>query len=351
MTANFKRILVYAASFLLSGILLYLALRGVDVGELKGALQNASYIWTIPLVIIILASHAIRAWRWQILLEALPDRQRTGDLEKVSFKTAFLSVMIGYFVNFMAPRLGEVVRAANVSRQEGFRFSGVFGTVVVERIIDVLVLGLGVLSLSVLFYEQFVFLQDRIFSPVISSNDGLPAWWALAGLMGVGMVSYLAFKTINTSQMPRIMQIRRRLVSFIKSFRDGILTVLKAPRRLELIGSTLLMWFLYTVMSYIPLVMLDMQNVYELTFVDAWSLMIFGAIGIAVPSPGGTGSYHYITKLALVNLFFVDEATAIIFAVLAHGIHLIVYIIAGVLALFIQGTSLQTLRSTAVQTD
>ena len=154
MTAHLNRILIYIASFALSGILLYLALRGVDVGELRSALQSAAYVWTLPLIAVILLSHAIRAWRWQILLDALPDRQRTGDLRSVSFKTAFLSVMIGYFVNFMAPRLGEVVRAANVSRQDGFRFSGVFGTVVVERILDIVVLLLGIFSLSALFYDH-----------------------------------------------------------------------------------------------------------------------------------------------------------------------------------------------------
>ena len=331
--------------------MLYLALRGADVNELRDAFQSTAFIWTLPLIAVILVSHAIRAWRWQILLDALPDRQRKGDLQRVSFKTAFWSVMIGYFVNFLVPRLGEFARAGNVSRLEGFQFSGVFGTVVVERILDMLVLILGILSLSVLFYDQFLFLQESILLPAFSARQGKSIWWPLVGLMGFGMVAYLAFRTFSNSQTTRIQQLRRRLISMAKSFKDGILTVLKAPRRTALIGSTIAMWFLYTVMAYIPLLMLDMHTDFNLTLIDSWSLMIFGAIGIAIPSPGGTGSYHYITKIVLVNLFFVDEATALIYAILAHGVHLIVYIPAGVLALFIQGTSLKSLRNSAVDTE
>ena len=351
MTAHLQRILIYTVSFALSGFLLYLALQGVDVEKLKQALQNAAYFWTAPLVLIILASHVFRAWRWQILLDALPDRQRTGDLLKVTFKTAFLSVMIGYFVNLLIPRLGEVVRAANVSRQESFRFSGVFGTVVVERILDVFVLLLGILSLSILHYDQFVFLQERFVSPLFDTSDNFPFSWPVIGFIGIGIVVFIGFRALNASQTTRILKLRRRLISVAKSFRDGILTVLRSPRRLALIGSTLMMWFLYTIMAYIPFLMLDLNSEYSLTLVDAWSLTIFGAIGIALPAPGGTGTYHYITVLVMSSLYFVDESTAFIYAVLAHGIHLIVYIIAGVLALFIQGTSLQSLRTTAIETD
>jgi len=111
------------------------------------------------------------------------------------------------------------------------------------------------------------------------------------------------------------------------------------------------MWFCYTLLAYIPLLMLNMPDRFDIGLTDSWSLMILGSIGIALPSPGGTGTYHYITKLALVSLYAVDEATAVIYAILAHGIHVIVYILAGGIALFIQGTTLKSLRSTTVDTD
>lgn len=351
MTAQLKRAVAYIISFSIAGFLLYLALKGVDVDELKSALKGASYAWIIPFVCVILISHALRAWRWQILLDALPDRQRTGELRSVSFKNAFFSVMIGYFLNLLPLRVGEFVRAANLANQEGFRFSGVFGTVVVERIVDMIVLGLGILSLSFLFYDEFQFLQKSILSPALDMGENNAFLWPVIGLTMIGTVCYFAYRTLSTSQSVRMLQFRRRLISILKSFRDGIFTLLHAPRRMALIGSTVLMWFCYTVMAYIPMLMLDMPAKYGIAFIDAWSIMILGAIGIAIPSPGGTGSYHYITKLALVSLFLVDDATALTYAVLAHGVHLVIYIATGVIALFIQGTTLKSLRSTALESE
>ena len=351
MTAQLKRTLAYLISFSLAGFLLYLALEGVDIDELKVALKGAAYGWLLPFVAIILLSHVLRAWRWQILLEALPDRQRTGELTSVSFKNAFLSVMIGYFLNLLPLRVGEFVRAANLANQEGFRFSGVFGTVVVERVVDMIVLGLGILSLSFLFYDEFQFLRKSILAPALELDEGSTVFWPILGATFIGMVSFFAYRTLSTSQSARLLQLRRRLISMLKSFRDGVFTLLHAPRRFALIMSTIAMWFCYTVMAYVPMLMLNMPAEYGVEFVDAWSIMILGAIGIAIPSPGGTGSYHYITKLALVSLFLVDDATALTYAVLAHGVHMVIYIASGVIALFIQGTTLKSLRSTALEPE
>ena len=351
MTAHFKRIITYTLSFALAGVLLFLALRGVDLDELWTALAGASYIWAIPLIVIILISHLLRAWRWQILLEALPDHQHSSELGKVSLKTAFLSVLIGYLINFLAPRLGEVVRAGNLAKQEGIRFSGVLGTVVVERIVDVIVLFFGVISLSFIFSGQFAFFQERILVPTLSLLEVISPIWVLVGLGGVCMVGYLAYRRINLSQSKGLLKIRRRLVSIVTSFKDGILTVLRAPKRVEFVLSTMLMWVCYTFMAYLPLVMLGMHTTYQLDLSSAWSLMIFGAIGMAVPSPGGTGSYHYVTKLVLVNLYMVDEASAVIYAVLNHGFHMIVYIVTGVLALLVQGVTLKSLRTSTIDLD
>ena len=281
------------------------------------------------------------------MLEALPDHQRTGELRSVSLKTSFLSVMIGYFVNFITPRLGEIVRAANMAGQEGIRFSGVLGTVVVERILDILVLLIGIFSLSMLFSDQFFFFQAEILTPSLSRIPDLSLKWTFFGVCCVVAFGLFAFHTVYNSQSRRILNLRRRVISVYKAFKDGILTVLRSPNRVSLIGSTLMMWAFYAIMAYIPLVMLNMHNTYEMGLPSAWSLMIFGAVGMAVPAPGGTGSYHYIIKLALVNLFLVDDATALLYALISHGFPMIVYIAGGVLAFVIQGVTLKSLKTSA----
>ena len=284
-------------------------------------------------------------------MDALPDRQRTGELGKSSFKNVFLALFIGYFANILIPRIGEVARATSLSKKEGIRFSGVFGTVIAERVFDTVVLGLGVASLCLLFYDQFLFIRDSIFYPVLSLGEKIPVLWAALSLAGVTALGYVTVRTIKTSQSSRMMQFRRRLMSILNSFKDGAFTLLRVPRRMALLTSTVLMWFCYVLMALVTFVMLDMHTTHGLGLSAAWSIMIFGAIGFAVPAPSGTGSYHYITKLALVNLYLVDDTTAFVYTVISHGLHVIVYIITGIFALFIQGTNLKSLQSNPPDTD
>lgn len=351
MTVQLKKIVAYVLSIALGAFLLYLALQDVSTTELKNALTTASYGWILPVVVLILLSHALRAWRWQILLEALPDRQRRGELNSISYKTAFMSLLLGYFVNLLVPRMGEVARAGSLSKQEKVSFSGVFGTVVSERVFDVAVLLLGIASLSVLFYEQFIFLKDAVLTPLTGLSEQFSIGWTMISLTGIGAVAYLAVRSLKSGQSSRLMKIRRRLVSILNSFKDGMMTLLRAPRRGALLVSTVLMWSCYVLMALLTFVMLDMHTDYNLGLGAAWSMMIFGSIGFAVPAPGGTGSFHYFARIALVNLYFVDEATAIAYAILSHGLHVIVYVITGIMALFIQGSNLKSLREQTLDSE
>ncbi len=351
MTGQIKKIAAYAISFALGFSLLYLALRDIELDALKDTIASANFIWVLPIVAAILISHALRAWRWQILLEALPDRQHRRELTSIPFRSTFLALLIGYFANLLIPRIGEFVRSASLSREQGIRFSGIFGTVVVERIADMVVLLLGILSLSVLFYEQFEFIQESLFDRVTTLAGQIPVAWTALGITGAGALGYVAFRTLKSGQSERLQQFRRRLVSMLNSFRDGLMTMLKAPKRGALVVSTILMWFSYVAMAYLTFIMLGMHTDFDLGWGAAWSIMIFGAIGFAVPAPGGTGSFHYITKITLINLYLVDETIAVAYGILSHGLHAIVYTVAGLFALYIQGTSLKKLRDANMDKD
>ncbi|NBC16548.1 MAG: UPF0104 family protein, partial [Bacteroidetes bacterium] len=173
MTQRTRKWLAQIGSFVLAGVLLYLALRGVDFSAVGEALRTADYRWLLPLVVVLLLSHFLRAWRWQMLLEALPS-DADNTTHRVSLKTAFYSVMIGYMVNYAAPRLGEVVRSANLSRQERLPLSGVIGTVVVERILDVLVLALGLGSVAVLLLDRLGAVRELFVDPMLNQLGRLP---------------------------------------------------------------------------------------------------------------------------------------------------------------------------------
>jgi hypothetical protein len=321
MPRRLKSILVQGASFVLGGVLLWLALRNVDFGALGDALRTANYWYLLPLAVLLLGSHLLRAWRWQMLLEALPDaEQRT---QRVPLKTAFYSVMIGYMVNYAAPRLG------------------VLGTVVVERLLDVLMLALGLVAALVLLAERTAALAP-IFAPAADLLAEPPvAWWIIvaAGLVVVVGGLWLFRAILNRSA--RAEGIAGRVAATLHSFKDGLASVLRAPRRVGIVLTTLAIWAVYLVMTYLPLPMLGITS---LGLADAWVLLIVGSVGMAVPSPGGVGSYHYVTIRSMEGIFGIATAPATAYAVLLHAAQLVLYTVVGFICVLLQGASLRDLR-------
>lgn len=339
-----KRFLSYSISLLLGGVLLYLALRGVSLAELGEAMANARYVWLLPLVVVIVIAHALRAYRWKLLIEALPQRGASAPAG-IAFRNAFLSVMIGYLVNLATPRLGEVVRSANLARQEKQRVSGVFGTVVIERLLDSLVLLVALVLTFGLYFDQLAFLKESLWLPLLGSLGRISAGgYALVATLCIG-AGVLAVRAARRSDH----RLMRRLREAALSFRDGMYTLHRSPRRLSLLTTTVAMWGAYVLMAYLPLLMLDMPARYDLGLIDAFAIMVFGSLGIAVPAPGGTGSYHYIIKLSLMHVFGIDAGEAIMYAILAHGVQLVLHTVLGTAALVLQGVSWQVLRTDAVE--
>ncbi|HYE57773.1 MAG TPA: lysylphosphatidylglycerol synthase domain-containing protein, partial [Rhodothermales bacterium] len=116
-----------------------------------------------------------------------------------------------------------------------------------------------------------------------------------------------------------------------RSFADGLAVLARAPRRSALLVSTLGIWGLYLLMAYIPFLLLRTAAPYDLTLVDGWCIMLLGAIGMVVPSPGGAGSFHYVTILTLTQLWSIGRDDAAAYAVLAHAAQLVVYTVTGAL--------------------
>ncbi|WP_232798436.1 lysylphosphatidylglycerol synthase transmembrane domain-containing protein [Salinibacter altiplanensis] len=335
-------------SFVLAGGLLVLALYGVEMDNIWTAFREADYRWLLPLVVLVLGSNLFRAWRWQILVEALP---RPEDQEKSALSSArmleasFSSVMIGYMVNYVAPRMGEVARTANLSARTRHRFSSILGTVVSERIFDTAVLGAALLSAVGLLFDRLDVLREQFVSPAWARLQSVSLDWLLGGMLGAGLLLLVLvwgtrwlFRR-NDTWPRRVWETTLKPVAV--SFREGMATLVGSPRRGAIALSTIGMWAGYLLMAYLPFRMLHLAEPYGIGLLDAWALMAIGAIGILVPSPGGIGSYHYITEQALVHLYGVPSAEALTYAVLTHGAQLVFYILAGLVAVVYQGSGLR----------
>ncbi len=344
-----KKILAQIGSFLLAGVLLYFALQGVNFSDVGEALREANYWWLIPLVAVTLFSHVLRAWRWQILLEALPAEVHQTRPQRISMRNSFFSLMIGYMINYAAPRAGEIARSVNMAKQERLRFSGVLGTVAVERILDVVVLGLAFLSVFALIFDRFSILKELFIRPITTEFARIPVLW-LIGTAAVMVVIIVSVIVVGIrARRSGESNWYNKLVTALLAFKGGMMTLIRTRRRMVLLVSTLGMWFCYALMAYLPLVILGMTDGFGLALSDAWVIMVLGAVGIAIPSPGGTGSYHYLTIEALVHIFDVSRAPAASYAILSHGGQLVLYVFVGILCLILQGTSFSSLKSSSIE--
>lgn len=360
MTTRTRRILLNGGSFVLAIGLLYLALQGIDLAAVLDAFRKANYSWLAPLVAVVVISNGMRAWRWQVLMEALPevsDISPKNDIRtKPSFEMSFSSIMIGYMVNYAAPRLGEFVRTANMKARTRLSFSGILGTVVIERILDTAILLFALVSGLLLISGRLPAIQPILVDPVVEWLRGLPVVWLIViGVVTAGVlggIGFLIHRTARNEQSSLRQFWLNTMQPALVSFKSGMRTLDRSGRPGILVLSTLGMWGGYLLMAYLPFVMLGIAEPYSIGLGDAWALMAIGALGLLVPSPGGIGSYHYITIQALVLMYGVPEAPAASYAVLAHAAQLIFYVVAGSIALVWQGYGLNTLiRRVRQRTD
>lgn len=347
MPSSFRKVAVHLGGILVAAGLLVLALRNVDFSLMWQALVRANYWWLVPLIVVSLLSHLLRAWRWQVQLEALPE-VKNRETKTVSLGTTYLSILIGYMVNSALPRMGEVVRSANVARREKLALSAVLGTVVVERVLDVMVLVVALFITVLLLLERPEILDTYVITPIaeVFSRLSLPGLLLLAlGLAVVVAGAVMLLLKLRRRYREGVSSGVLRIVRMLRSFRDGLLTLFRSPRRAVLIGTTVLMWIGYWATVHLPFYMLDLAGPYQLGWDDSWIVLALGTVGFALfPSPGGTGSYHYVTIATLVLILSLNQTDAATYAVVSHAALTLMNVLVGLICLVIQGSSLRALR-------
>jgi len=302
----------------LTALLLWLSLRGLTLGEgenksefLWKAWQNSNKGYLGLMALVAILSHLLRAERWRMLL--VP----TGN--KVGLTNSFLSLMIGYLVNLAVPRGGEVSRCYNLYKLEKTPVEVSFGTVVVERMVDVVCL---LLLIALSFFAEWQKLKKFIDTLNFSSGKGfsISPWMVVVVIGGVIFVAAIFFLRKN-----------KKLLKIIEGFKEGLLAIFKMQNKGLFIAYSLGIWLLYFLMSY--LVIKAFPETEDLGFSAVLTLFAVGSIAMAAPLPGGAGSYHTLVPLALVMLYNLPQADAVAFVFIFHGWQTILMILMGVLSL------------------
>ena len=309
----------------LAVLFLYLAFRGVDFSKVMEQVSDASLFWMLIFVATVLLGHYIRAIRWKIILHSVkPDAK---------MKNLFGALMIGYGVNCVTPKLGEVTRAIMLGRYEKLSKSSMFGTVIVERVIDIIALGLSVLVSAFLWssslYETFPWLESALYLSAALMVIILLVIFLSVKLkekfygVFIKLVSKLSQKIAD--RLAYIFDMLIQGFTSLKGTKNYILTVIV----------TIILLSVYALGSYLGFYMLGMQSVKHVTYSMAWIIMSISAIGVVIPTPGATGSYHALAISTLVLLFGFGETISAAYAFLTHIISYFLFIITALIMFFL----------------
>lgn len=335
MSRTFKVIFQYVVIFSLTIFLVWFSLRGLQNAEgfsgnkwdyLVNAWRMADKGWLFAMAVVALASHALRAERWRMLM--VP----SGNYSK--FSHSFYSLMVGYLVNLVIPRGGEVSRCYNLYKLDKTPVQLSFGTVVIERIVDVLcLLVLVILSFALESRKLFAFIDTLPLGNADTTGGKLVPILVIAGiLMILVLIGYLLYK-----KNPRL---REYLHKTWLGFREGLLSIFRLKNKKLFVAYSILIWLLYFLMSYT--VVKAFPSTEDLGFSAVISLFAIGAIAMAAPLPGGTGAYHVLVPQGLVFLYGINSADAVAFTFIFHGWQTVIMIVGGAISLLMTSVIVKT---------
>ena len=322
-----SKLISYLKYFLLLAVafgLLALAFRGVSVGKILHDMLQANIFWVLLSVLFTIIAFISRAYRWNLLIESVG---YSPPLKKTTY-----ALMLGYFANLAFPRIGEVTRCGSLSKAESIPFSSLLGTVIVERVIDVISLFICLLLTAILEYKRLgSFLSDNIINPMIGKLQQLMSspFFIIAAVIIILGLSFAIFYFIKRSgqkgKESKIAHVFKNLMNGLRS-----VSTLKRPRLF--IFHSIFIWFLYFMSTYVCLFALPSTS--HLGFSAALFLLVAGGLGMSAPVQGGIGAYHLLVSQGLM-LYGLSQQDGLTFATLIHSLSLVLVVLFGIVSLLL----------------
>ena len=332
-----------AISTVLLALFLFLAFRNVNLGELVSSLEKTNYLYIfIGMSIGVVFGMLVRAFRWRVLLTPIK--------ANISLKNLYSATSIGYMVNNLIPRSGEVVRPYLLGKNEDISKASAFGTIIIERIIDTVMFLL-------MFGLALIYFKNRISNafPEISS-----AVIILASLIFL-LLFWILFMMFKTEQSLKVVKFLTRILpgryrlKIEKVFSSLVFgfDVLKKPNLLLKIAVySILLWLVYLISTFIPFYSFGIiVNNGSGLINELWNanlLLVLINVALFIPVPAATGPYHYVCKVTLVSIFSVSEVKALSYATSTHIMSFLVYLVVGLYYFIISNYRISELKEKTV---
>lgn len=326
----------------LTVVFLFFFFRRVEWGEVfryLGHIDVPVFILTILLVPLHLFT---RSWRWRFLLEQ--------EKKNIPLSSLVYATTVGFSVNFIFPgRVGELVRPLYLAQKERIRKGFALGTILVERIIDIL---------TNCFLLGFFLLVRPIMKGRFRTNSAADSNLYLWGLIALSLALGLLFvclalyffraKTVTFLSFllkPFPSKLSRRILTLAQDFIEGLKLFHSRRTFFFYVLFSLVVW-LGIIFYYWVFFLAFRMNI---SFLSLFPYVFLTMVGASIPTPGMVGGFHYFSRLGLTSLYAVDANLAVGATIVVHAVQVVVTALLGYGILWKDGLSIVQLRKLGEQ--
>ncbi|MCX6213633.1 lysylphosphatidylglycerol synthase transmembrane domain-containing protein [Spirosoma sp.] len=298
-----KRVMRQVVPIFLAAGLLWYVLNDVPLAQIGSQFKKADYGLLGLVGLLIGLFYILRAARWQLTLQAIG--------YKPSLFRATVALLAGSLASMIVPGAGELTRCGTLQQTDGIPVSQGIGSVVAERIIDLLMLVLVLLLTVILEFGR----AKAYFANLTLALPGML-------LLVVGLILVLLATVI-------IWQVRRRstaqshplilkFADLVSGFGRGFMAIRQLPKPGLFVSITLLIQVFAWLTTYVLLLATDSTQ--QLPLTAALTILAVSSLGgLAVPTQGGIGTYHFLVSRALV-LYGFSTAEGVSLATFMHAV-------------------------------
>lgn len=285
--------------------------------DVLGYIKDADYFWVAISLLLGTLSHASRAYRWKFTLAPLGYKPR--------FLNSFMAVMIAYFANLGIPRSGEVLRATTLTTYENIPFEKAFGTIVAERIADLIMSLLFIFIALILQYDMIIDVLSTAFFATHNKITGNPYTLLFISVFLI-IAGFLIYKLLKKSKNLLLLKIK----TFIKGLKDGVLSIITMKKKWAFIAHTAFIWTMYFLMFYV--IFFCLEETINTPVSTALVAFVTGSFTIAATN-GGLGSYPLVIQETL-NFFGISNQSGLAIGWILWSAQTLLNIVVGVLSFF-----------------
>ncbi len=324
---SLKTFLTIAISLAIAVLFMWWALKGMEFEKIAGYFKRANYIWVLAAAVFGTAAYWFRAVRWNLLLEPMG--------YKISNSNAFWTISFGYLMNLTIPRSGELARSTALFGVEKVPVEKSFGTIILERVVDLICMALF-LGLTLVFkYEAILSFYKSVTAEKSKSSE--PTSYLNLYLMAAAALVFAVLFFIFKKKLERF-PIYQKVVDFGQGIFHGLTSIFKLKQKGKFILLSLAIWICYYLAAY--LVCFALPETADLTFADGFFIIVVGTLGMMIPASGGIGAFHLALKFGMVALFLSMGKTAesgaeagLAYAFISHTMQLVLMLGFGMISI------------------